>query len=205
MLAGSYVICGKANIESPSVKRCEITLNLTVVKKKGSICSFFFSPKRKVTQIENEQLSKGDVEGEREGQKKWDEIQGNGDQGQEEVGERHSAEEMEEAESGNDDVQGSEFRECLIHQQPSPVELVLMTYPSPGTRCQRSQCETVSLRHSREEPEEASAATAFFTCLPLHDPLQRHRQALPPPHISCTFLVPRDHDHALDTRPLSHY
>ncbi|KAL7859475.1 hypothetical protein SRHO_G00146220 [Serrasalmus rhombeus] len=47
--------------------------------------------------------------------------------------------------------------EC--HHQRSSVGLVHMTYPSPGVRCQCSQCERVSLRPSREEPGEASAAT----------------------------------------------
>ncbi|KAL7837610.1 hypothetical protein SRHO_G00273210 [Serrasalmus rhombeus] len=49
--------------------------------------------------------------------------------------------------------------ECLSPHQQSPVGLVHMTYPSPGVRCQCSQCERVSLRPSREEPGEASPAT----------------------------------------------
>ncbi|KAL6461122.1 hypothetical protein MHYP_G00310880 [Metynnis hypsauchen] len=49
--------------------------------------------------------------------------------------------------------------ECLSHHQRSPVRLVHMTYPSPGVRCQYSQCERVSLRPSREELGEAFAAT----------------------------------------------
>ena len=141
----------QAIIDSPSVKHCEITLNLTDTKRKGSICSFF-SPKRKVTEIEK-QLSKEDggdevagerkdedevegerkeedeVVGEREGQQKFDEIKAHGDQGQEEVGERHSSEEMEagehhqdeEAESEKDEVQGSDSERERRGPDPSPT------------------------------------------------------------------------------------
>ena len=91
--------------------------HLTEMKGKGSICSFF-SPKRKATEVENE-LSKVDggdevegerqdedeVKGEREGQHKRDRdrIQGQGDQGQEEVGEHHSSEDVEEGEHHQDE------------------------------------------------------------------------------------------------------
>lgn len=44
-------------------------MNLIEIKRKGSLCSFF-SPKRKVREIENEQLSKVDGEGELEGERK---------------------------------------------------------------------------------------------------------------------------------------
>ena len=86
----SAEVCTYSNVDSTSVKEniVKLLLNLTEMKRKGSISSFF-SPKRKAREIVNE-LSKVDgedeVEGEREDEER-DKIQGQGDQGQEEVGE----------------------------------------------------------------------------------------------------------------------
>lgn len=72
------------------------------------------------------------MEGEREGQQKHDRdiIQGQGDQGQEEVGEHHSGEDMEEGEyhqdeegesQKQDDVQASDSEGERTVSEPSPT------------------------------------------------------------------------------------
>lgn len=88
----------------------------------------FFSPKTKVSKIENEQLSKVDgkdeVEGEREGQQKRDRdrIQGQGDPGQEKVGEHGRCEDMEG--EHHQDEEGQSKREDHVQGSDSEKESV---------------------------------------------------------------------------------
>nr|XP_054607093.1 zinc finger MYM-type protein 1-like [Nothobranchius furzeri] len=81
-----------------------MTFNLSEMKRKGSISSFF-SPKSKVRQTETNQLCCGgdELEREREEQHKCDKEQ---DQGQEEMIEGHSGAVMEKGEDHHQDEEG---------------------------------------------------------------------------------------------------
>ena len=75
-------------------------------------------------EVEGEREHEDEVEGEKEGQQKpdRDRIQGRGDQGQEEVGEHHSGENMKEGESDRlDNVLGSDSERERRVPEPSPT------------------------------------------------------------------------------------